>query len=157
MPERIKLNDLTRLRKTELAYVAGIIDGEGCISLNKNRQTGYMALHLSVANTDELLADYLHSLFGGHRYVNRRSKRGPKHKNVWYWSLYAENAVTILKLILPYLKLKRPQVELAIEFQKRRPFGRCSGIKKAKSVLDEAQHILMSQYNKGGIESGRKM
>jgi hypothetical protein len=35
----------------------------------------------------------------------------------WKWIVQAKRAATILKLILPYLKLKKKEAELAIELQ----------------------------------------
>ena len=52
-----------------------------------------------------------------------------------------------LKLILPYLLIKREQAELAIMFQDEKHYGHIS---EKEAAIKEAQRILMQTYNKRG-------
>lgn len=56
------LQALAALTPLELAYLAGIIDGEGTISFRK-MQKGYYRPILEITNTDPLLIEHLHKFF----------------------------------------------------------------------------------------------
>lgn len=109
-----------------LAYTAGIIDGEGCISIVKVQPTkanhritpGY-ELYVSVSSTDKFLAQYLKEIFGGN--ITDRTNHPSMHKIGWKpavsWRIASNEARNFLSLILPYLRSKHIQANLAIEFQ----------------------------------------
>ena len=41
------------MEEWKLAYAAGLIDGEGCISINQPRNRGFFSLHVEVTMSDE--------------------------------------------------------------------------------------------------------
>ena len=106
---------------TEVAYCAGILDGEGTIAITRNpprKPTQYspsFGLVVSVANTDNALILFLSSLWGGHTLVCCKPK-GNK-RAAYRWSLGGNQAVRFLKAVLPFLIIKRAEAELGIEFQ----------------------------------------
>lgn len=106
-----------------LAYTAGFIDGEGCIAINKVLPTRYIShsysLSVSVSSTDEASVKWLHSTFGGYAKsrVGQPSMTKPEWRPAWEWSIHANHAQQFLKRILPYLKIKHHQANVAIEFQ----------------------------------------
>lgn len=150
------------MKKTDLAYVAGIIDGEGWISI-KNRQikngNRNYALKVGLGNTNEWLVNWLKFSFGGSVCIKKKWLTNQKQQ--WVWDLSTKQASEFLKMILPYLKLKKPQAELAIKFQSRRkhrgnPNWKIKGKRRmtdAEIALDEADKILMGSYNKRGIDN----
>ena len=71
-------------------------------------------LRVAVTNTNEWLVQYLKFSIGGGIILLKRDKRP---KPCYQWSIERGKAAEFLKLILPYLQLKRPQAELAIKFQ----------------------------------------
>lgn len=99
-----------------LAWAAGFVDGEGCISLyeRKDRKTGYY-IKLHVANTNKASLERLQALFGGSiQYIQRGSpERNWKPSFAWIVShVKAHNALVEL---LPYLFVKKKQAELAVQ------------------------------------------
>lgn len=108
------------LTLTEAAYVAGIIDGEGCIHLAKSErrkwdgvfQTGRMFIVVSL--TYQPLITWLGNTIGG--YVRQVKQKNPKHKTVWLWRLSGHNAASLLSTLLPYLRIKQEQALIAIEY-----------------------------------------
>ena len=112
--------DYSGIPATDLAYAAGVIDGEGCIRINRSpygshetRPTNYN-LVVSVLTCDRVLPAFLHSLFGGSfRDYRFKSKRLHVH-----WSVRSAHAEAVLRALLPYLKLKREQAEVGLEFRK---------------------------------------
>jgi hypothetical protein len=102
----------------DLAYIAGIVDGEGSIRSGgrstkgrvKNRWEGWQ---VSVANTDAALMQYLGRI-GGRVYGNRHV--GPLSKKpIYSWSVYRlDEVLALLKAIRPYLIIKRGKADQAI-------------------------------------------
>lgn len=104
----------------DYAYAAGLIDGEGCIFVRKNkdsrRVTEAYDLGLKVTMTDYNSVKYLHNLFKvGH--IIEYKKENPIHNNGWSWVVRSNKAAEVLNKILPYLKLKKEQALKALEFQ----------------------------------------
>ncbi len=141
------------MRKTDLAYVAGIVDGEGCIGLylhqSKKRRPFYV-LQVTVANTNEWLIQWLKFSFGGS--VHLRICDEPTNcRPQWYWIIAAKKALEFLMLVSPYLRLKKPQAEIAVRFQEaKRHRGRPHT--DGEIAIDEAERILMASLNKRGAQ-----
>ena len=142
---------MKRHSSNTLAYTAGIMDGEGSISLIRkktikiNRSGQTLALQISVVNTNEWLCNWLHFQFGGS--VGIHALGTEKHKRSFRWQITNRKAYSFLTLILPYLQMKHPQAELALQFQRRRTRANHT---EQQTVLDEADKILMTKYNKKG-------
>jgi hypothetical protein len=135
-----------------LAYVAGIVDGEGSISIINHRRKAThkhtWELVMAVSNTQLWLIEFLHSQFGG--WMDSRTHYGNRKKS-WRWTMCANKASEFLELVLPYLQLKRQNAELAIAFQKRRGQpGKHST--QEQRILDEADYIVMRKWNQRGIK-----
>ncbi len=92
--------------------------------------------------------------FGGNVYLSHDNRRNPNaHKDGYKWIATASESIIILKQLLPYLKIKKPQAELAISFQSRRLTpGRPKNGKLSPEflALDEADRLLMAKYNHRG-------
>jgi len=106
------------MKRTDLAYLAGIVDGEGYIGISadhrkRNPDRPCWRLKVAVTNTNEWLMQYLKFSVGGGIIVLKRKNPKPCYQ----WEIRYGKAADFLKLILPYLRLKKPQAELAIKFQ----------------------------------------
>jgi hypothetical protein len=92
---------------TVLAYIAGIMDGEGSISRDSK---GYW--RVIVGMTDREVIDYLHS-FGGT--VHTHTRRVPPRKPLYHWTVRDRRSVSnLLEAILPYMQLTAKK-ELALQ------------------------------------------
>jgi hypothetical protein len=119
--------------KAMWGYVAGIVDGEGTITIcrseydaHKKFKTKSGEIHtydthcigfhakISVKNTDVRLMKWLQSRFGGEYYEDKN--RQPNWKIAYVWHHLAESKQEFLLAILPYLIMKREQALLALEF-----------------------------------------
>jgi len=98
----------------ELAYLAGIIDGEGCISLGV-RKLIYVTPTIQVTNTDKRLTDWLQSCLGGNVYVGRETR--PTRKQPYLWSVAGAKAREIIKAVRPYLMLKVEQADIILALE----------------------------------------
>ena len=136
------------MRKSDLAYTAGIIDGEGSIGTarhkSKSCKRGYtLELLVQVSSSDEWLCQWLRFAFGGGMSHSINSAGNP----MWHWSLGAQKAAEFLRLIQPYLKLKGPQYQLAIRFQQAKRH-RASKTDEEMAV-EAAQRIMLQDMHRG--------
>ena len=102
------------LDETRLAYLAGIVDGEGTINARMNK-SGSMDLSFSVANTDMTLILWIVEHFGGQAMPVNQSNPNPKHKPVWRVWWRRKDAVVLLERLMPYLLIKARRAALFIE------------------------------------------
>lgn len=109
--------------ETDLAYAAGIIDGEGCIGVY-----GYVrpsialgkrySLTVRVSMVDSEPPTFLHETFGGYLgHLHCPSRQKNNQRAQYYWCIAAQKARQFLIVVLPYLRARRKQAEVAIEFQ----------------------------------------
>ena len=104
----------------DLAYVAGFFDGEGNVGIYKSTRAesgrSNYAVSMGIANTDRSTLEYIQGLLGGtlsEKTANRRRGYRPLYVLEWYCG----KARDVLRLLLPYLKTKYKQAELAIYYQ----------------------------------------
>lgn len=114
------------MTKVELAYVAGIVDGEGCITVTQGSMCndGHKRhdLFVCVWNNNKELINWLQSQMGGSSYGRNQ---GGNRKDNYCWRLTSKKALRFLLLLYPYLRVKKPQAKIGIEFQKQRKiYGR---------------------------------
>ncbi len=102
--------------KTDLAYAAGIIDGEGSICILRVRAgTGKRSLspawfgRVIVDMTDSPIPAWFKQTFGGSLYIPKKSRR-----QVWY--IARHDAVAFLDQVRPYLRQKGAQADLLKDF-----------------------------------------
>lgn len=105
------------LSDTDAAYIAGFFDGEGCVFLHKRRNNS-VGLMIDCSGTSEVTIKWLHSTTGVGS-IHYRKSRSDKHKQCYCWRVAGDAAESLLLQLLPYLKIKKPQAELGIEFQSR--------------------------------------
>lgn len=104
------------MKRVDLAYYAGILDGEGSIQLFPNRCKTFW-LGISVVNTDEWIVQSLKFAFGGQIGFD---SRGHNQKPIFRWRITSKGALSFLEQVYPYLKLKKPHADIAIAFQKHK-------------------------------------
>jgi hypothetical protein len=151
------------MTETEKAYIAGLIDGEGNITITKNtpgrgRQCKrvQMQLRVCIYNTNEMLIDWCMNTVGyGSKYV--RKSKNLKHKDGITFLTTAQQAKRLLKDVYPYLTIKKPMADLAFQFQDMlsNVYGKCGvpqEVINARLALKESMHLL----NKKGPSTNEK-
>ena len=108
----------------QLAYLAGIVDGEGSIyignfSCNPKNGTPYYQTNMEVTNTDGGLIDWLMENIGGRRTLYT-AKQLPKNsrREVHRWMVSGEDLTNICHQMLPFLVIKKRQCEIMIKMRK---------------------------------------
>ena len=135
--------------EAELAYMAGIFDGEGCIRINRDNLPQYRGgkryeLRVSITSTDEWLCKYFRENWGG--YIHCEIK--PFRKSFWRWALVARQSMLFLEALLPYLHIKLAQAELALQFQKIKKYPRTHNKTEQELALEESQYITMRKLKR---------
>lgn len=145
---------LHAMNDTELAYMAGIVDGEGSITVSYRRRKQYgdvqARIGLSVYNSDMRLLHWIKQRFEGSIHVQQRLGHW---KPSGAWHLSDRSACSALKQLLPFLVIKSAQAELAIQFQatKMSPSQGCkSGL--PQSIIEKRKVLVnkLKQLNRKG-------
>jgi hypothetical protein len=92
------------MRDTDIAYLAGIIDGEGSIGMSSGG-AGIRRFVIEVKMTDEMTIRLLHAAFGGN--VITRTPANPLWKPLWRWRVTGTAARQAYQQLCPYLRIKR--------------------------------------------------
>ena len=98
---------------SDLAYCAGVFDGEGCVTLTKDGDSNYR-LRLKITSTDYSVLTWLQDHFGGS--INLSRKETDNNKESWDWYCKTEDQVVFLFGILPYTIIKRAQIIEALNY-----------------------------------------
>ena len=124
------------------AWLAGYIDGDGCISVRRFRRNNsyqYM-IQVDVSGTNYSLLSEIQKTWGGWLCENKRPKgnRAFQYRVVWG----NNKALSILKQVFPFLRLKRDEAALAIDFQK----NRLHLSNKQKEAMYQASKLIKQSY-----------
>jgi hypothetical protein len=95
------------LESWEAAYIAGIFDGEGSITLTKLHGNEHRRPCITIASTDKELLIYVQTLIGG-SITNKKNYKPELHKDSYTLSLKKkETVLSVLKQISPYLRINK--------------------------------------------------
>lgn len=101
------------MEEAQKAYLAGLIDGEGCISAFKNKGRKSINPEFRIAMTQRAPIDLFSEYFGGN--VSTHIPKEVKHKICYAYHTTGKKTHDILKLVTPYLKVKKSQAKMAME------------------------------------------
>lgn len=107
------------MSEVEKAYIAGILDGEGTITLTKKHKNQTPSPQISVSNNSLALLQWIQSKVGCGRMVPKK-KRSEHHNQSYIWYLdNVQKGIAFLNEIKDFLRLKRRQAELIVDNYKR--------------------------------------
>ena len=112
------------LRKSDKAWLAGIVDGEGCLVFN-NQGSGYHLIRVCITNSDEGILDEVKRILKEWKVtysVITQKKQSEANKQCYVVEISRQlEAGWLLKQLLPYLKsAKRYKAFMAIDALKRK-------------------------------------
>lgn len=110
---------IPQIKKEDAIYLAGLSDGEGCIFINKKgvtlkRRYPNYGVSVDITNTNKPVMDWVAELFDSNIFSQQFGKN---YKPQYSFRLTNIKAFRFLKLVSPYLKIKKRQAELALQFQ----------------------------------------
>jgi O-phosphoseryl-tRNA(Cys) synthetase len=92
-----------RLCDTDAAYIAGLIDGEGTVTLGRKHRNENRQLVVSISNNEIALLEFvLNSVRTGK--ITAKRKTRPHHANSYTYAVYNRQALALLEQVQPYLK-----------------------------------------------------
>ena len=99
----------------DLAYAAGIVDGEGCIwaKFDMNKQGMSTFLQLQITMCSENVVAWFAQTFGGSVYIQQPKSFNYRAK--FTWQIRGRQVGIVLSSLIPYLKEKKQRAYLAIE------------------------------------------
>lgn len=133
------------MRKIDLAYCAGVIDSDGTIGIKKSTygirviKTSTQATYserVCVKQVESGAVDLLHSLFGGYRF--RAAASAKKGKPLEGWQVTDVKAVTCLRALLPFLRIKQAQARNCLELRVAKEMSKRQRVAKNRGHVGAA-------------------
>jgi hypothetical protein len=95
--------DVKPFSPPEAAYIAGLIDGEGTITLTRKHRNENRQLAVTISNTEKDLLDYVLDTIGAGKITGKCTTRA-HHTPSFTYAIYNRQALDLLKPVHPYLK-----------------------------------------------------
>lgn len=138
---------VSKLRTTEAAYIAGLIDGEGTIALSRRHRNEERQLVVSISNTERSLLEYVLKTVGAGRITAKRTYKS-QHSPSFTYAIGNRQALALLDQIALYLRTyKAERARLIIQnYLKLTPRnGRYTDLlRKERRQFEERFHALSS-------------
>ena len=119
------------IAQTDIAYIAGLFDGEGSIHFRRgpekkkkhngegHRISNSMRISMEITMTDHSVLIWLHEVLGvgtlTPKKVKGRRKDGTKYLNQYRWRCTFRDAYQVCLLIWPFAHVKLPKIQQIIE------------------------------------------
>lgn len=95
-----------------LEYLAGLIDGEGCLDFASPERYRYPQIRIALKESDSRVLFLIRDIYGGR--INHRGKQ-KSWKDYWseqnLWTIQGKDCNKLLRKLLPYLVIKRQKAE----------------------------------------------
>ena len=106
--------DVKSLNQSDAAYIAGLIDGEGTITLTRKHQNENRQLAISISNTEKDLLDFVLATIGAGKITKKRTTHS-HHTPSYAYAIYNRQALSLLNQIHLYLRTyKRDRATLIL-------------------------------------------
>lgn len=129
---------------TSLAYIAGILDGEGHITVTrvhaKGRPFAYFEPRVEVSMTHRGVIQWLCDQYGVR--LSEVPRRKPHHKDAFLFRVSGVEVGPLLSPLLPYLRVKRARAEAVCAFiSDTRKASRWQPVTEAEYADREAAYL----------------
>ena len=99
----------------DAAYIAGLIDGEGTVTLSRKHAADQRQLVISISNTENEILDFVRSAVGAGKITCKRAVKS-HHTPSFAYALWNRQALSLLQQVAPYLRsYKRHRARLIID------------------------------------------
>jgi len=146
-----------KMRELKLAYLAGVIDSDGCIHIERyvdsrkgrNRRYQYN-VRLQIGMTRMEVIEWIGSNFFGEtrKFSYKIKSKYPNRNDITNWRISSRQAISLLKELKEYLVLKKDRAEIAIEFEKSIVSSKESRSLSLKKVRERKMKLKEELYNK---------
>ena len=140
--------------QTDIAYIAGLFDGEGSIHYKRgpekkkkhngegHRISNSMRISMEITMTDHSVLIWVHEVLGvgtlTPKKVKGRRKDGTKYLNQYRWRCTFRDAYQVCLLIWPFAHVKLPKIQQIIEHYASEKImeGNVVDLKKYREVMN---------------------
>lgn len=99
----------------DAAYIAGLVDGEGTITMTREHRSDYRRLVVSISNTEIALLEFVRLAVGAGRITSKRTY-SENHTPSFAYKITNRQAIDLLKQIAPFLRsYKAARAALALD------------------------------------------
>jgi len=103
------------MKLDQAAYLAGLIDGEGTITLSRRHSNERRQLVVSIVSTEREIVAWARETIGAGK-VTRKRTSSIRHAPSFTYSISNRQALEVLRQTMPHLRsYKRRRAELALE------------------------------------------
>lgn len=153
---------MTKVSEADLAWLAGIVDGEGCFSVKRpivrksyqpGKRTSYQ-LWLVICNTSEPMMRRVKAIYDALGVTGAKPRRVWKGKKATRWQHWLEVAqkhelLRVTQAILPHLTAKRDEARIVVWFLNRA----CAAKSYKPTSLDRLAMESMAAIKRNGGEA----
>ena len=106
---------MRQLTSDEAAYLGGLIDGEGTISLTRRHSGERRQLVVSISSTESCILDWVLKIVGAGK-ITRKRVVSDRHAPGLTYSVSNRQALALLRNVAPYLhSYKRRRAQLVLD------------------------------------------
>lgn len=118
-------------------YLAGLFDGEGHVTVTRNRanKREYLTVGCGISNQNRSVLEKVKEQYGGNVYCTNPATE--IKKATYGWISRSTEMTRFLEAVLPHLQIKQRQAELGVEFQRGMPNNGHNRIGKYVPVTEE--------------------
>lgn len=146
------------LSAIDAAYIAGLVDGEGTVTLSQEHRTERRRLAVTVSSTERALLEFLRDAVGAGQ-ITRKRTYSPKHTPSFAYKITNRQAIDLLSQIASYLrsyKVRRAALALERYIQLTPRNGRYTPeLLRARDAFEREFLNLQSEGTRRGTPSAR--
>jgi hypothetical protein len=145
------------LQEIEIAYIAGLVDGEGSIgvSASSHSLTNYR-IKLDITMCDRQAIDFAASVFGG-KVVQLKHKTS-SGKAIYSWVLWCQKAANVLEQLIPYLLIKRDRAQKAVQLARMMKRANAAIVREGGSIdLVSIRHAIAGEIRSANFTSNGRI
>lgn len=144
------------MREVDRAYIAGLVDGEGCITLQHQAKRRFMILRVSITNVNREVLEFVRAIYGGS--VSSRNPRSRKShwRDIYQYLVVQVDAKRLLDDIRVYSIVKRGQIEVVSRYWKTVVLPRELKLRKVPVVRKDNGSLQMVSYLRPEIVAERE-
>ena len=113
------------ISETDIAYIAGLFDGEGSIDFKKRKEKkrngtyDCWRISMEISMTDESVLRWVHEVLGCGTVIKKPRKGlrkdGTKYLMQWKWRCTFRDVYYVCRLLWPYSHTKLPKIQKVID------------------------------------------
>jgi hypothetical protein len=102
---------IEQLHREEIAYLAGLFDGEGSVAIYEGTVHGF-SYHATITSTNRNVLEWVQARLGGSIFDEKRTEK--KNKTCYKWQISGDTACEFFHAIHEFSLIKKRELEIAM-------------------------------------------